>query len=110
MRDKIKSLKDFAAIPFAKVTSAKDYKSRELYVYYYAPLIFKAIEKEMGEQSMWKWLSVILNSSKEHTNYAFLKGTLTTALQDKEKALMIESKYFENDKSLDNTIKEIEQK
>ncbi len=110
MSDKIKALKNFAAIPFAKVTSTKDYKNRELYVYYYAPLIFKAIEKEIGGQSMWMWLRAILNSPTEYTNYAFLINTLSTALQDKEKVLMIQSKYFESDKSLDNAVSEIGQK
>jgi len=110
INDKIKSLKDFTAVPFAKVKSNSDYKNRELYVYYYAPLIFTAIEKEIGEQAMWLWLRAILNTTAEHTNYEFLKNTLNTILQNKEKVAMIESTYFDSDKSLDNAINKIGQK
>jgi len=110
INDKIKALKDFAAVPFAKVKSNTNYKNRELYVYYYAPLIFIAIEKEIGEQAMWLWLRAILNTPAEHTNYEFLKKTLSTVLRDKGKVEIIESRYFDSDKSLENAIDKIGQK
>lgn len=110
INDKVIALKNFAAVPFAKVQSNADYKNRELYVYYYAPLIFTAIEKEIGEQAMWSWLRAILNTPAEHTNYEFFKNTLSTALQDKEKVAMIESNYFDSNNSLDNAINKIGQK
>jgi len=99
---KIKSLNDFQAIPFAKIRSKSDYNSRELYVYYYAPLIFLAIEKEIGEEQMWKWLHAILTTKSEFTNFSFLKQTLNSVLQDKDKLNLLESKYFDSERSIEN--------
>ena len=110
VNDKIKVLKDFKAIPFARITSASDYNDRELYVYYYAPLIFTAIEKEIGEQKTWLWLRTILMTPADHTNYLFLESTLQAALNDKDKTELIKTKYFDSDSSLSNAISEIEQK
>jgi hypothetical protein len=99
---KIKSLNDFSAISFAKIKSKSDYNSRELYVYYYAPIIFLAIEKEIGEDLMWKWLKAILEVKTEFTNYSFLEQTLGSVLQDKHKLEFLNSKYFNSDKSIEN--------
>ena len=99
---KIKSLNDFTAISFAKIKSKSDYNSRELYVYYYAPLIFLAIEKEIGEEQMWKWLHEILTTRSDFTNYSFLQQTLSSVLQDNQKTNLIKSKYFDSARSIEN--------
>lgn len=108
--DKIKELKNFKAMPFAKVKSNANYKDREYYVYYYAPLIFTAIKKEIGEQNMWLWLKTILKTQVDSTNYNFLLNTLSATLNNNEKTELIKIKYFESDSSLSNAISEIEQK
>ncbi|MEX8546943.1 MAG: hypothetical protein V5804_05005 [Mucilaginibacter sp.] len=97
-------------MPFAKVKSNADYKDREYYVYYYAPLIFTAIKKEIGEQTMWLWLKNILKTPVDRTNYNFLLNTLNATLNNKEKTELIKSKYFESESSLSNAISKIEQK
>ena len=108
--EKIKALKDFSAIPFAKVKSGEDYQNRELYVYYYAPVILTAIKKEIGADAMWLWLKTILQTPAEYTNYQFLQQTLNAALQNADKEKMIEDKYFKSNESLANAIEEIEKK
>lgn len=100
--DKLKDLEGFEAVPFSKVTSKRDYKDRELYVYYYAPLIFTAIEKEIGQQKMWKWLETLLKTKADFTNYSFLVQSLETTLKNKSQLESIKAKYFESDDSLKN--------
>jgi hypothetical protein len=107
VQKKIKALNNFSATPFGNITSKNDYKNRELYVYYYAPLIFTAIEKEVGEQVMWKWLKTILDTKADFTNYAFLEQTLNSVLHDKNKLETLKSKYFYSDQSLGNAIKAV---
>ncbi|MGC4040594.1 MAG: hypothetical protein QM710_07385 [Flavobacterium sp.] len=100
--DKLKELEGFKPVPFAKVKSKADYKDRELYVYYYAPLMFTAIEKEIGREKMWQWLGVLLKTKTDFTNYKFLTQSLEATLQDKTQFESIKSKYFDSDKSLKN--------
>lgn len=102
MQDKLKELQGFDATAFSKVNSKNDYKDRELYVYYYAPLIFTAIEKEIGKPKMWKWLETLLKEKADFTNYAFLLKSLETTLQNKSQLETIKSKYFESDASVKN--------
>ena len=101
---KIKRLKDFTIVPFAKIKSSKDYGDRNDYVYIYAPLIYIAMEKEIGEEKMIKWMRTILNSKAELTNYKFLTQTLGTILNDNIKSNTIIEKYFTSDSSIQNLI------
>jgi hypothetical protein len=110
LNKKIKELKDFKAMPFAAVKSKADYDNRELYVYYYAPMVFSAIKKEIGDQAMWLWLKTILTTEADRTNYDFLLNTLSATLQNRDKLEMVKTKYFESASSLDNAIHTIEQK
>src|SRR5690606_20241678 len=103
IRTKIEDLKGFNPVPFGKVRSASDYNDRELYVYYYAPLIFSAIEKEIGEERMWEWLKTILMTPVRFTNYQFLVETLEKTLADNPKQLSaIKATYFETKHALKN--------
>lgn len=99
---KLNRVEKFKPIPFAQIGSEQDYKSRELYVYNYAPIILCAIEKEIGRDAMWKWIRLILNSKEDMTNYTFMKHTLTQAVFDKEKLQKVITLYMESDMSLDN--------
>jgi hypothetical protein len=102
LESKLRSLRNFQPVPFASVKSVSDYHDRELYVYYYAPLIFTAIEKEIGEKTMWEWLRSVLQTPAAHTNYQFMEQTLGDVLKDKEKFNMIRSKYFTTDSVVKN--------
>jgi hypothetical protein len=105
---KIKTLQGFTAVPFARVTSTSDYINRELYVYYYAPLIFTAIEREIGEPAAWRWMHELVSAPAEFTDYAFLLSTLRTAVGDSARVDVLKAKYFESDQALGNAIAEIQ--
>ncbi len=107
---KIKSLENFKPTPFSKIKSDSDYNIRELYVYNYAPIIFLAIEKEIGEKLMWKWLNTMLITPAKFTNYDFLISTLQQTLKNDKVFNLLKTKYFESDKSLENAIDIIKKK
>lgn len=102
LNEKLKDLEDFKPIAFYKVKSKADYKDRELYVYYYAPLLFTAIEKEIGREKMWQWLATLLREKTDFTNYDFLIRSLQSTIENKSQLEKIKSKYFESDASLKN--------
>lgn len=97
-------------LPFSKIKSEKDYSDRNTYVYTYAPLIYNAMEKEIGEEKMFRWMQNILNTKADFTNYEFLKQTLEAAVDDKIKFNSIIEKYFTSDNSIQNAIKALEKK
>ncbi len=107
--DKIKALKDFPAVAMADVKSKTDYMDRELYVYYYAPLIFTAIEKEIGLPKMWQWIKTIIETKTAFTNYSFLLQTLSAVVQDDNKMELIKSKYLSSRKTVENAAAVIQQ-
>lgn len=112
IKKKIENLKNFkeVVIPFSKIKSQSEYLNRQLYVYNYAPLIFVAIEKEIGEKQMWKWLNNILKTEAIYTNYDFLTSTLKSTLQNEKLFENIKHSYFESDKSIDNASNKITEK
>ncbi|MFD2512440.1 hypothetical protein ACFSRY_01065 [Pontibacter locisalis] len=101
---KIRNLKEFKAVPFAKVTSEADYGSRERYVYNYGPIILMAIEKEIGEKHMWRWIRTLLETKADFTDYAFLESTLRSVVKDEKKLKSVKEKYFESENSLENAV------
>jgi hypothetical protein len=108
---KMRALRNDTLLPFSKIKSAKDYYgNRNTYVYTYAPLIYEAVEKEIGEERMYKWIKEILTAKADLTNYEFLKQTLETAVNDKTKYNMILVRYLMSDLSIQNAINTLEQK
>lgn len=99
---KIENLKGFKATPIASIKKEADYKNRELYVYYYAPVLYLAIEKEIGEQKMWEWMKALLETKTERTNYAFFDNTLSTVLKNDKQMQLIRDKYFKSPTALEN--------
>ncbi|NTS40248.1 hypothetical protein HRG84_04960 [Flavisolibacter sp. BT320] len=53
MNDKARAMDNLRPLPLQIIRSEADYGNRQLYVYDYAPLVFLAIEKEIGEEKMW---------------------------------------------------------
>ena len=104
MKSKVGALQNLDAVPVGKILSKADYKDRELYVYYYAPIIFSAIEKEIGEEKMWTWIRLLLQSPVTMTNYAFFEETLQKALNDKAQFDSLRNKYLSSDSSLHHAI------
>jgi hypothetical protein len=104
LQSKARAMRNFTPTPIARVNSKSDYKNRELYSYYYAPLIFSAIEKEIGEQKMWRWIKSLLLSPAVFTNYSFLEQTLNNAVNDKARFELLRDKYFRSAHSLQNAV------
>ncbi len=107
---KFKTLKDFSPNSFSMVKSITDITDRQTYVYDYAPIIFIAIEKEIGKKKMWEWLKNILETKTEFTNYDFLVSTLKNTLKNDKKVEFIITEYFNNKNSTENAIRKISEK
>ncbi len=104
LQSKLSAMRNLDPMPIKMIRSNSDYRNRELYVYYYAPLIFSAIEKEIGEKKMWKWIQDLLQSPAVFTNYTFFEHTLEKVVNDKTKFASLREKYFSSDRSLQNAV------
>lgn len=106
LKGKVQELQDdFTPKPFSAIKDEKEYEDRELYVYNFAPVVFMAIEEEIGEKKMVEWLVTILNSKEQFTNYAFLTTTLRQALKNEKDFQRIKTTYFESSDVLANALK-----
>jgi len=100
---KLKSLKNLRNYqPFARIKNENDYGNREYYLYYYAPVLLMAIEKEIGRPAMWKWLNAMVASRPDHANYDFLLNSFVNSVADKALGEKVVAKYFTSDKALQN--------
>jgi hypothetical protein len=104
LQSKVRSMRNLSPVPVAKIRSKTEYENRELYVYYYAPLLFSAIEKEIGEEKMWEWMKSLLLSSTVITNYTFFEQTLKKVVNDKTECDRLFQRYFNSDSSFQNVI------
>ncbi len=104
LQSKVRALSNFKPVAMADVHTAKDYKDRELYVYYYAPIIFSAIEKEIGEAKMWQWIKALLQTPAVFTNYQFVQQTFNKVLNNKTTADLLSAKYFSSPQALQNAL------
>lgn len=105
--EKFEILKTFKTIPISKINTIRDIEDRERFVYNYAPLMFIAIEQEIGPKKMWEWLFNILNTKTNLTNYDFLLSTLQNTLNDEKMVLEIINKYFSSEQSMENILFQI---
>jgi len=104
LQSKATAVSNLKPIPMAEIRSSSDYINRELYVYYYAPIIFSAIEKEIGEEKMWQWIKMLLKSPSVFTNYQFVEQTLNKVVNDKTKFESLREKYFSSERTLQNAL------
>lgn len=104
LEEKFKYLKDFKTTPISRIKSITDIEDRQTFVYDYAPMMFIAIEKEIGAKKMWKWINNILNTKTDFTNYDFLLLTLKNAVNNEEKMIKIKEKFFQNENSTENIL------
>ncbi len=107
LQEKINRLENFNPTPFSKVKSISDIENRQTYVYDYAPVIFIAVEKEIGKKKMWEWITNLLKTKTELTNYDFLMTTLKNTIKDDKKAEFISIAYFTNENSTKNALKQL---
>ncbi|MDR2236355.1 MAG: hypothetical protein LBE92_09535 [Chryseobacterium sp.] len=108
IKGKIKNIKDFDAMPLSTIRTKPEDDDYIDYAYESTPILLAAIEKEIGEKQMWKWMSNILKTPSVFTNYQFLMSTLKTTLKDDKKYESIKTRYFEDSKHLQNAIKVLE--
>lgn len=101
LNNMLDDLEDTQLKPFQQIETARDYGDRELYVYVYAPVIWLAIESEIGQQAMWQWLKLLLTKQAKFTNYEFLLATLSEVLQDPEKLAHLIDRYLATPDALD---------
>lgn len=105
----IQQTKDLTFIPLPKITDKEqiDFKYR----YKYIPLLLTAIEKEIGEENMWKWLNIILNKERNtQTDYNFFRETLLETVKDEDMVAKIEEKYINSQDAKSSVINEISNK
>jgi hypothetical protein len=100
--EKLEILNTYQTIPISKINSISDIEDRERFVYNYAPLMFIAIEQEIGSKKMWEWLNLILNTKTVYTNYDFLLSTLKKTINKDQVASKIVENYFSSEQSMQN--------
>lgn len=110
LEEKFEILKTFNTIPISKINTIKNIEDRERFVYNYAPLMFIAIEQEIGSKKMWEWLFNILSTKTDYTNYDFLLSTLQNTLNDENMVLQIVNKYFSSEQSMQNIKNQLKSK
>jgi hypothetical protein len=59
-----------------------------------------AVEQELGEKAMLKWLNKMLTTKAELTNYEFMLQTLASVLQDERKLNLLINDYFSNNNAI----------
>ena len=105
------SLEKKEFLPISQIKLKKDFgKNYYPYVYNYFPTVLLAIEKEIGEKKMWKWVKLLLTTDADLTNYDFLKQTFIEAIDNTKKSNYLIKKYFISKNSLENALKEINNK
>ena len=100
LEEKYRPISSFHAMPMSQVIRPGDFGSRELYTYYYSPLVFVAIEQIIGEDMMWKWINNMIKTQTVFTDYDFLVKTLSGTINDNAIMSKIRSDLFENEKAV----------
>lgn len=108
--NKLASLADFKTVPISAIKSISQIEDRQTFVYDYAPVMFMAIEQEIGTKKMWDWITAVLNTKTDFTNYAFLEKTLRNTLKDDRKSQTIIERYFTNEQSTANILTQLKGK
>lgn len=102
----IHRIKELKPKPLSKVKS-KDINVN--YRYDYAPLLLTVLENELGEEQIWNWIKLILNSDKNTiTDYTFFKTTLIKSGIDINIFNSYEKEYINSKDAKENVIKYID--
>lgn len=102
IQDNLTALNNIKVKPISKIKSSADITNDQVYNYIYFPMILIAIKEEVGEEKMWKWIQLILTQKAAHTDYAFLKFTLESALLNEKQVNHIMKRYLESNNSIKN--------
>lgn len=93
---------DFEPIPLHEVTRAGEICER--YKYRYAPLMLLAIEREVGEETMWDWIREVLNSDGQVTDFGFLLSSFAKAGIPQETIDYLVEQYIEGEEAKQNVL------
>ncbi|MGZ3882821.1 MAG: hypothetical protein ACXVP0_06105 [Bacteroidia bacterium] len=74
------------------------------YRYNYVPLLLSALEKQIGEESMWKWLNTVFNSKNVKSNYDFFRSSLLQSGVPQKQIDAFESTYITSPDAKKNVI------
>lgn len=102
IKKKFKQLQGKSFTPMSGVKSHADYGNRNTYVYTYAPVVWLAIEKEIGEDKMFLLLNQFLTTNVEQTDYRFITKTLKNVVNDEQLFNAILRKYLTNSDAIQN--------
>jgi hypothetical protein len=101
----IRDTKEFKPIPLNKV---KNSEIDETYRYIYVPLLFTALEKEIGIERVWNWVRTVLNAEKlVKTDYEFFKSSLLKSGVKESEFKAFEEKYILSDMAKENVYKRV---
>jgi len=101
LRKKFDLSKKLNPNPISKIKTEEDLGNRYLYAYRYFPLLLHSIEKEIGEEKMWQWLSDIFISASNITDYEYLISMLGKIVS-KEELKNIRTNFMESSESINN--------
>jgi len=94
-REEVKQFTNIPTLDKVKETDLlkrENHSLAEKYRYRYLPLLLSAIEKEIGIDGMWRWISLIINDKNVITNYDYFKSSLLRSGLSVEKVDLIEKK------------------
>jgi hypothetical protein len=77
-------------------------QATEVFKYRYVPLLLVALEKNIGQEKMWRWIQSILQTKDALTNYAFFRNSLLNAGVDRNALQSFEDQYMQSDKAIQN--------
>lgn len=70
------------------------------YRYSFAPLLFTALEREVGREAMWQWMQELLKTGNTKTDYAYFVQSLQQAGIDQETFETVEKSLLEDPDAL----------
>lgn len=95
----------FEPVPLNKITRPNEID--ELYRYRYTPLLLTAIEKEVGEETMWAWAREVIDSNGQLTDFDFFRLTLLAAGVAEDMFDNIFKNLIDNENALLNVLERI---
>jgi len=104
----IDEVKDADFTPLNALTRPDDIDDD--YRYNYTPLLLTVLEKQVGEDMMWKWLNIVLSSRPAKSNYKFFVETLLQAGVSQKDFDDFEANYIASETSEQNVINKVKLK
>ena len=88
--------------PLNEIKNGEDIDNN--YKYNYIPLLISALENQIGQKNVWKWLNYVLESKNVKTNYHFFKKSLLESGVTEKEFNDFENYYIKADNAKKNVI------